>query len=227
LLAQDRTKYDGSSPSEEDTVETLSPKDRAALQSRSATKVLTHRNTRSALAALAGLALGLLALSPLAARAEVKEGATLGNAEIRDASDKPAQIPELGNKILLIMYTDPDEADQNDAFADAVKAKTIDQNYFKSVGIANMKDAPAKPNWIIRSIVRGKIKKYNVTILTDPDRLLIKAWDLGDCNNKSVVLIIDKNKTLRFFRKGKLSDTDHAAALKLLDDLVADAKAGK
>lgn len=205
-------------------METLSPKDCTALQSRSARKVLTLR--KKTLSTLAGFALALLALSPLTARAEVQVGATLGNAEVRDASDKPTQIPELGSKILLILYTDPDEADQNDAFADAVKAKTLDQTVFKSVGIANMEDAPAKPNWIIRSIVRGKIKKYNVTILTDPKKLLVKAWDLGDCNNKSVVMIIDKEKKLRFFKKGKLSDTDHAAALKLLDDLVAQAKGG-
>jgi hypothetical protein len=205
-------------------VETLSPKDRTACNSRSARKVLALR--KNTLSALAGLTLALLAQSPLTARAEVQVGATLPNAEVRDASDRPVQIPELGSKILLVLYTDPDEADQNDAFADAVKAKTLDQTVFKSIGIANMEDAPAKPNWIIRSIVRGKIKKYNVTILTDPKRYLVKAWDLGDCNNKSVVMIIDKEKKLRFFKKGKLSDTDHAAALKLLDDLVAQAKGG-
>lgn len=203
-------------------METLSPKDRTALQLRSARKVLTLRKNIGS--ALAGLALALLAQSPLTAHAEVKVGDTLKDSTIRDASDKPASIPDLGAKILLILYTDPDEADQNDPFADAVKAKGMDQTVFKSVGIANMKDAPAKPNWIIRSIVRGKIKKYNVTILTDPDRMLIKDWDLGDCNNKSVVLIIDKSKTLRFFKKGKLSDAEQAQALKLLDDLVAEAK---
>lgn len=198
-------------------METLSTKDRTARKSRSARKVLTT---------LAGFALALLAQSPLTARADVQVGATLENAEVRDARDNPATIPDLGSKILLILYTDPDEADQNDTFADAVKAKTLDQSVFKSVGIANMEDAPAKPNWIIRSIVRGKIKKYNVTILTDPKRLLVKAWNLGDCNDKSVVMIIDKEKKLRFFKKGKLSDADHAAALQMLTDLVAQAKGG-
>ena len=205
-------------------METLSTKDRTAHPSRSARKVLALR--KNTLSALAGFALALLAQSPLTARAEVQVGATLSNTEIRDARDQPAQIPDFGQKILLILYTDPDEADQNDAFADAVKAKTLDQTVFKSVGIANMKDAPAKPNWIIRSIVRGKIKKYGVTILTDPQRMLISAWNLGPCDDKSVVMIIDKEGKLRFFKKGKLSDTDQAAALKLLDDLVAQAKGG-
>lgn len=204
-------------------METLSPKDRTAHKSRSARKVLTT---------LAGFALALLAQSPLTARAdapaapEVKVGDALPDATIRDAKNQPAPIPELGKKILLVLYTDPDEANQNDPFADAVKAKGMDQTVFKSVGIANMKDAPAKPDWIIRRIVQKKIDKYNVTILTDPERLLIDQWHLGDCNNKSVVLIIDKEKKLRFFKKGKLSDADQAAALKLLDDLVAQAKGG-
>lgn len=191
-------------------------------QKKSAGKARKHT-----LLALSGLALALLIQSPLRASAEVAVGATLTDATIRDANNKPAQIPDLGQKILLILYTDPDEKDQNDPFADAVKAKGLDQTVFRSVGIANMKDAPLKPDGIIRSIVRGKIDKYKVTILTDPDRLLIKQWDLGDCNNKSVVLIIDRSKTLRFYKKGRLNEVDHAAALKLLDDLIAEAKAGK
>ena len=195
----------------------------------------TTQLRRRILAFGAGLALAMISQAPLVAHAEdpapaqaqAKVGDSLPDATIRDASDKPAPIPDLGQKVILIMYTDPDEADQNDPFADAVKAKVIDKDYFKSVGIANMKDAPAKPNWIIRSIVRGKIKKYNVTILTDPDRLLPTQWRLGDCNNKSVVLLIDKSRKLRFFKKGRLSDAEQAEALKLIDDLVADAKAGK
>ncbi|MFO0572937.1 MAG: YtfJ family protein [Polyangia bacterium] len=197
----------------------------------------TNKLRRRILAFGAGLALAMISQAPrvahaedpapAAAQAQAKVGDSLPDATIRDASDKPAPIPDLGQKVLLIMYTDPDDADQNDPFADAVKAKVIDKDYFKSVGIANMKDAPAKPNWIIRAIVRSKIKKYNVTILTDPDRLLPTAWHLGDCNNKSVVLLIDKSRKLRFFKKGRLSDAEQAEALRLIDELVADAKAGK
>lgn len=170
-----------------------------------------------------GIAMGLCSLlaDPSSAHAETTVGASLENPGLRDGDNKPANLPSFGEKVLLILYTDPDVADQNDAFADFVKAADLPRTHFQSMGVANMQDAPAKPNWIIRTIVRGKIKKYNVTILTDPERLLIKAWDLGDCNNKSVVMIVGKDKKLHFFAKGKLSDTQKSAALAKLCELIA------
>ncbi|HMU38905.1 MAG TPA: YtfJ family protein [Pseudomonadota bacterium] len=154
------------------------------------------------------------------ALAEPKVGDKLQNPEVRDARDQPAKLPEWGNKVLLVLYTDPDEADQNDAFADAVKALGLNKTNFQSMGVANMKDAPAKPNWIIRRVVRKKVEKYGTTILTDPDRLLATAWSLGDCNDKSVVMILDKEGTLRYFYKGKLPDGERQKALDLLKSLV-------
>ena len=43
----------------------------------------------------------------------------------KDAADKPASIPDLGNKVLCVLYNDADAADMNDPLADALKAKTI------------------------------------------------------------------------------------------------------
>lgn len=176
---------------------------------RPSSKVLPPR--RSLLPALL-LSLSALAAAPLARAAdppaapcnEVTVGTTLAAATIQDANKQPAAIPNLGEKVLLVLYTDPDVADQNDPFADMVKAQHFDETYYKSIGIANMADAPAKPNWIIRAIVRSKIKKYNVTILTDPDRSLINQWQLCDCNNKSVVILIGKDKKLKYFKKGSI-----------------------
>jgi len=162
---------------------------------------------------------GVLAHSPQAHAAAV--GDELKNGEVRDGSNKPASLPSFGERVLLILYTDPDVANQNDAFADLVKAAGLPKSHFQSMGIANMKDAPLKPDWIIRSIVRKKIDKYGVTILTDPSHLLIDQWGLGDCNNKSVVLIIGKDKKLHFFEKGALSPEKAQAALAKLCQLIA------
>ena len=140
---------------------------------------------------------------------------------VRDANDKPATLPDFGSKVVMILYTDPNVADQNDPFADKVKAAALPSEHYKSIGIANMKDAPMKPNWIIRKIVRDKVEKYGVTILTDPDRLLINQWGLGDCNNQSVVLIVGKDKKLHFFEKGQLSSEKSQAALAKLCQLIA------
>jgi predicted transcriptional regulator len=150
-----------------------------------------------------GFALGLGSIP--SARADVEVGAALESTDIEDANKQPAKIPGFGEKVLLILYTDPDVADQNDAFADQVKAQNLDKTFFQSIGIANMQDAPAKPNWIIRAIIRSKIKKYGVTILADPKLILANQWKLGACNDKSVVLIIGKDKTVKYFHKGPIN----------------------
>lgn len=165
------------------------------------------------------------ALLPGLALADVKIGDTVEQPTLRDANDKPAVMPDLGKKVLLILYTDPSVADITDKFADRVKALGLPEAHFRSVGVANMADAKGLANWLIRMVVRGKIKKYNVTILTDPDRLLPKAWDLGDCNDKSVAIIIDHNKKLRFLKKGALNDAEKEEAIALLRKLIAE-KAG-
>lgn len=141
---------------------------------------------------------------------DVAVGAELSSAKVQDANKQEAHIPGFGEKVLLILYTDPDVADQNDKFADAVKAANVDpsKNFFQSIGIANMEDAPAKPNWIIRTIIRGKIKKYNVSILADEKRALPSQWKLCDCDDKSVVLLVGKDKKLKYYKKGALDSAE-------------------
>ena len=123
---------------------------------------MKNRKSRSVMSILSALALSALLFPASHALAEPKVGDKLENPEVRDAKDAPARLPEWGNKVLLIMYTDPDEADQNDEFADAVKAANLPKDVFQSMGVANMKDAPAKPNWIIRSVVRSEIGRAHV-----------------------------------------------------------------
>jgi hypothetical protein len=119
-------------------------------------------------------------------------------------------------------YTDPNVADQNDEFGDQVKALGLDRTYYHSMGIANMKDAPGLANWLI---IHKKIKKYNVTILTDPELLLAKAWNLGVCDDKSVVMLIDHKGVLQYIYKGALPDNEKKKAIDLMKDLIAKLKA--
>ena len=152
-------------------------------------------------------------------------GTQLADTEIRDASNEPIRIPDFGKKVLMLFYTDPNVADQNDDFGDKVKALNLDRSHYASIGIANMKDAPGLPNWIIRIIIRKKIKKYNVTILTDPELVLAKAWNLGVCDDKSVVLIIDHKGVLQYIYRGALPDGEQQKAMDVLKTLIAKAKA--
>ena len=148
-------------------------------------------------------------------------GQKLSNVQINDANAKPAYIPDIGKKVVTIFYSDPDVSDQNDPFADKLKAAGLDKSKYRGVGIANLKDTWL-PDSVILSIVRKKIEKYDATILTDPNYLLRDAWALGDCNEKSVVLILDKTATLRYIKKGAMTaaeiESGYQLVLKLMEE---------
>ena len=40
---------------------------------------------------------------------------------------------------------------------------------------------------------------------TDPDRILSKAWDLGDCNDQFVLLFVTKDGEVEFMSKGEMA----------------------
>nr|MBP6290955.1 hypothetical protein [Spirochaetota bacterium] len=90
---------------------------------------------------------------------------------------------------------------------------------YEGFGIANLKDSKA-PNFLIRKIIQGKIKKYNTTILTDPDLILAKAWDLGDCNNTSVVMFIGKDMKVKYVYKGAVRGEEINKVVKMVEDLI-------
>jgi len=151
----------------------------------------------------------------------LSKGTKVSNVQIKDANDKPATIPHFGKKVLIVMYNDVDVADQNDPFANVVKDAKIDGKKLKAIGVANMKDAPWKPNSIIRHMVRKKIKQFPGTIiLTDPDYTLRNAWGLGNCNEKSVAIVVGKDKKVHYYKKGKLSAAESQEALAIIKKLV-------
>lgn len=164
------------------------------------------------------LLLSTLFVSPALA---LEAGTQLQNATIRDANDKPATFPDFGKKVLAIFYNDPDKADQMDPMADVLKAANLDETVYRGIGVANMADTWL-PNSVIRAIVRKKIEKDHATILTDPDRLLPKAWSLGDCNDKGVFVIVDKKGKAQYVKKGTMTKAEMDAALALVKKLMAE-----
>jgi predicted transcriptional regulator len=174
----------------------------------------------SPLAARAVLAATLLlTLSPAAARA-AEVGELVPNVELRDGADKRAAIPDLGAKVLAVFYTDADVKDMNDPLADAIKARKPDEQRYRGMGIVNLADSKA-PNFLIRRAVREKIEKYKSTILTDPDRLLAKAWKLGDCNNTSVVVVLGRDGRVAHVQRGPIRGDDIGKIVELIARLVA------
>ncbi|MEW6433362.1 MAG: YtfJ family protein [Myxococcota bacterium] len=163
------------------------------------------------------LAAALLAAPVLAADV----GQVLKDVELRDGTtDKPIGLPGFGSKVLAIFYADADVADMNDPLADALMAANLDLKRYAGIGVANLADSKA-PNFIIKSVVRGKIEKYKSTILNDPDRLLAKAWGLGDCNNTSVVVIVGKDKKVAHVQRGEIRGKDIEAIVALVKKLMA------
>lgn len=128
-------------------------------------------------------------------------GSTVSNVQVRDSNNQPAWIPDLGNKVVTIFYNDTTAADFTDPIATAIKNKKYPDAKYRGQGIANLADSRGVPDAIIRWIVRKKERQYDTKILTDPDYILKNAWNLGDCNDKGVVIVIGKDRVVRYFNK--------------------------
>lgn len=150
-------------------------------------------------------------------------GGEVANVQIRDANNNPSYIPGIGTKVVGLFYNDTDTADLGDPLADLIKARKYNNAVYTGLGIANLKDSPV-PNFIIRSIIKGKIEKYNSVILTDLDLTLPKAWGLGNVNDKSVFILIGKDRKVKYIafkdKNNRWGAAEMNAVIKMIDDLV-------
>jgi predicted transcriptional regulator len=140
---------------------------------------------------------------PIAAKAQTSDvvGKTMTSLMISDPNNQPKAIPFVGEKVLLIQYTDPDVKDVNDKLSEAVKAKKFDEKLYQGIGIANCKETWI-PNSGIRMKARQKEKQFpGSVIMLDENRVLPTALGLGDCNGMGVLLIVGKDKVIKFMKK--------------------------
>lgn len=169
----------------------------------------------------------IIALAGFTAANALSAGQEIANVNIKDANNQPSSIPEFGSKIITIIYCDTDTSDIADPMSDALKAQNHPRSKTVGTGIANLKDSPV-PNWVIRKIVQRKIEKYHETILTDEDNTVARTWGLGDCNNKSVFIILGKDKKVKYIKtfdkNNKPSQADIDAAVNVMAGLVASFK---
>lgn len=169
----------------------------------------------------------LITLAGFIAANALSVGQELSNVNIRDANNQPSAIPDFGSKILTLIYCDTDTSDIADPMSDALKAKDFPKTKSVGIGIANLKDSPV-PNWVIRQIIKRKIAKYDAAILTDLDLSLPKSWGLGDCNNKSVFIILGKDKKIKytkiFDKNNKPTQGDIDQVVNVVSGLVANFK---
>ncbi|HSV97535.1 MAG TPA: YtfJ family protein [Spirochaetota bacterium] len=174
--------------------------------------------------AVLGLILSLAIFSGQVDAANV--GDTVSNVTVRDASNNPAQIPDLGVKVLTIFYSDADAADIADPVSDALKARKFPEVQYRGQGIANLKDSKA-PNFIIRRVIKGKEQKYNTKILTDPEHSLKNAWGLASCNDASAVIVIGKDRKIKYINYLRKTNPANEAEVAKIVGLVESLIAGK
>lgn len=138
------------------------------------------------------------------------EGKTVPHVKIRDLQDKPIDLPYLGKAPILIFYVDPDHAGQNSKFIEYLEDHQIGGDQIQAYGIVNLNDAPLLPNGVVRSMMRAKQKKTGAAMYTDVDNSLSKAWGMGDVNNCFVMVFVNKNRKVEFFRWGDFTEKDKA-----------------
>ncbi|MCH5329971.1 MAG: hypothetical protein J1E04_03320 [Alistipes sp.] len=131
------------------------------------------------------------------------------NVTVKDLDGKATQIPQFGEKNLLIFYIDPDKHKQNEAFTYELEAngRAAGENIM-GLGIINLKDAPMVPNALARSLAKKRTEKNGATVLADETGAVRDSWKLGDCNNMFVLLVVSKEGELVYCKKGELSNAD-------------------
>lgn len=155
------------------------------------------------------IALAALATVTAVEAQPLKQAKKISNVDITDLNNNPAKLPYFGEKNLMIFYVDPDKHKQNQAFTDDMEANhQVASDNLYGFGIINLKDAPMFPNGLVRTIARKRTAKNGATILADNNRILPKAWGLGDCNNQFVLMIVSKDGELVYMHKGEMSQAD-------------------
>lgn len=134
---------------------------------------------------------------------QVNVGKTVSNVKIKTPDDKACNIPFMGQKVIVIFYTDPDVKDVNDPLSDAIKAKKYAKEKYVGVGIANCEDTWL-PNSVIRYAGRQKQSKYpSSVILVDDDHVLSKTWDLGNCDELGFILVVGTDMKIKYAKAVK------------------------
>ncbi len=162
----------------------------------------------------------LLSLTTFSHAEELKKGVSASDWSFNDADDKAFSMQSWAGMVLVINYVDPDEAELNEPFTDALtkakKAGVLDGAKYIAIGIADCA-ATWKPNFAIKAIAGKKAKKYKTTILFDYKATLREAWTLK--KDTSNIIILDKNRVCQAIIRGKIRDDQISSMVKLVAKL--------
>lgn len=143
----------------------------------------------------------------------------VSDVQLLDVNGNPATLPHWGEKNLMIFYVDPDRHKQNNDFTvDMEENHRAEGDNLYGFGIMNLNDAPMIPNGMARSMARKRTAANGGTVLADEKSILRDAWQLGDCNNQFVLLLVSKEGELVYLHKGVLSPAEIENFYRVLDD---------
>lgn len=174
-------------------------------------------NLRAFILIMAFCCIGLL-IDPLSA---VTVNQQVRDVRVADAYGNQSGIPYLGNKVIAIIYADPDKKDMNDPLSNAMTDKKWPKEKVVMIGLVNMKDS-----WIadfaLNIAIKSKQKQFSdAVIMKDQNSALRNAWNLGDCNDTSVVIIVGKDQTVKYVNKGPVRGSEINRVLQIIDASVA------
>lgn len=147
-----------------------------------------------------------LGLSGKIAWAQV--GEKVGEVKVLNVKNDTINLPMLGKEALLIFYQDPSHAGQNEDLQDYFKAHPMNSSKIESYGVVNMAAAPLLPNGMIKRMARKRIKGTDAQVYFDPNNNLSRGWNLGNVNNVSCVIAVDKDRIIRFFKAGQVTSAE-------------------
>ena len=142
------------------------------------------------------------------------------NVTINDINGNASQLPQYGEKNLLIFYVDPDsylKGGANKKLSDELEENgRAAGGAIRGFGVMNFADTKLPKN-LCRSMARKRAAKNGATILDDDQQLLKKEWGLGDCNNYFIIMIVTKEGELVYCKKGELTKEDQEEFYKVVD----------
>ncbi len=142
------------------------------------------------------------------------------NLTINDINGNPTTLPEFGQKNLLIFYVDPDsyiKGGANKKLSDELEENGRAAGAaIRGFGVMNFPDTGLPKN-MMRKEARRRAAKNGATILDDDQQLLKKAWGLGDCNNKFVLMVVSKEGELVYCAKDDLDEAGVEAFYQFID----------
>lgn len=140
------------------------------------------------------------------------------NVSVETLKGELTTLPYWGEKNLLIFYVDPDRPRQCHQFTvDMEESKRAAGDNIYGFGIMNLKDAPFIPNSLACKIAYNRTKKNKATILADKRLTVAEAWDLGDCNNAFVLMIVSKEGELVYIHKGEFTEEEGEEFYRVVD----------